>query len=199
MNPFTSIEKILKQASFNKKGVTWHKRLNNDLVWIINFQKGKGATKEAFSLTINIGMYAEGTFELMFGKKLEAYWEPDSFFRERPKFFGSSTEWWNFNNNGSDGNEKNLKEIESLFVSKILPFLEMHNTFSSVLPYLPVEKWKSNTNFHGELLRLAVACFLFKDNTNVRILLQRIIDGKTGWDAIAKAILEKTTQNEANI
>lgn len=195
MNPIADIEKGLRQAVFRKSGNTWHKRIQNKLVWVINFQKGKGASKEIFSLTVNVGIYVEGTFELIFEGNPGTYREPDSFFRTRPRFYNSPTDWWDF---GADEKQNNTNRLllETLVFEKVLPFLERHDSISSLISYLPVEKWKSNTNFHGDLLRLAAAYFIFNDFSSARILLHRIVDANAGWHLKAKHILDKMENHE---
>jgi hypothetical protein len=191
---FDDAYQVLKANSFKKKGTTWNKSVNELTRWVINFQKGKSATSQKFDLTVNVGVYINGTHGMIFGNEPDFAAEPSSFFRQRPRFFGMSSNWWEFD---QEHDHKAIVNKIALFLSeRVIPFLDKNQDFDSLVSYLPIEKWKKIVVFHGEMLRVAVAAVILGKYEFARELLDIISSQKNGWGEKADIILTK--MNEIN-
>ena len=187
---FAGIEKILSDNSFKKKSkLLWNKSVDEKWKWVIEFQKGKRASKGQFDMTINVGVYLMGTERLLYEKESEFANSTICFFSARPYFFGNLSSWWDFDMGGD--NSAQIADIEQSLQCKIIPFLNGHRTFDSLLENLPIKKWESNTNFHSELLRIGVGYYLLNRLTEAKSILQQVIDGGTIWGEKAKKVMDQ--------
>jgi len=184
---FLNIEGILKANMFKKKGEVWNRTTNEIYKWVIDFQKGKSASKDKFDMTVNVGVYMSGTKKLLFNIESDFAIGPDCFFRARPRFFGLSHEWWDFDLNID--NSSQITEIESLLNEKIFPFLNNNKNYDSLISFLPIEKWEKNSNFHSELLRVGVGYYIVGNIDRARATLQIVLDGGTIWTKKAQDVL----------
>jgi hypothetical protein len=155
---------------------------------VINFQKSKFGTKEEFDLTINVGVYINGTQEMIFGKEPDFILEPYCFFRKRPRFFGAEHDWWKFD--GNHVQQKLAEEIESFLRDKVLPYLSDNMNIENLVSDLPIEKWSKNKGLHNELLLVAVAYLILGYKDISRNMLRTISVDKNAWGDKASRILK---------
>lgn len=192
---FEQVYGVLRAHSFKRKGTTWRRSIDNPTQWVINFQKGKGATQKEFDLTINVGVYVNGTMGMIFGKEPDLPSEPYCFFRQRPIFFGANSNWWDFDD--EHDHVKLVDEIAVFLATKVIPFLDQNNDFDKLVSYLPIEKWKKAVAFHGELLRVGVAAVILGRRETGREILEVVSADKNAWSEKANPILKE--MNESNV
>lgn len=182
MNLFKKISEeinlMLKPYGFQRRNNCWFKHANNFFIWIIDLQNDKSNLMYKSDITINVGVYVDGTTELIFGKKFSPIPVSVCFFNKRPRFFGSDDDWISID-------EKNFvikrDYIKNLFVNSIIPFLGKNDNIQSLINHLPIENWKSNENFHSELLRVACALKIMGLKREANAFLDIIILGKSIW------------------
>lgn len=186
---YKPIEAILKEKGFKKHGSCWYKHISEYERWVICFQKNKAATKIVFELALNIGVYIEGTNNLIFNNETTFVCEADCFFNKRAKYFGSNTDWWKFDL--ENDNSETIKDINNVVENKIISFLEEKGTFSTLVDLLPIKDWEKNYSFHPDLLRVACGYLILGDKEKARELVKIVSSKEGGWAERAESVLKK--------
>ena len=136
----TYITSELKAEGFRKKGTTWN-RLNNDIIEVIDVQKGRIKNDGGVDFTINIGLWIEDVWRLCWDKPTLGFVkEEDCFPRFRIGFLLENykakflDKWWVLSE------KKDMPtlgaEIRSVLYEKCFPFFKQFNSSSDVLPFV---------------------------------------------------------------
>lgn len=126
----------LKNAGFKKKGQTWNRPVNDELVHVINVQKSGWSDSEEISFTVNMGLFVRPVYQIIWNREAsKIIAESDCFPRFRigrlPGKTAGKDIWWELHDRlelSSVGNEI-AKKIEE----DGLPLLDRCRSIPDVL------------------------------------------------------------------
>jgi hypothetical protein len=181
---------MLKSEGFRKKGTTWN-RHNNDIVEVIDIQKGRIKKDGSVDFTVNIGLWIEDVWKLCWDKPtLKFVKEEDCFPRFRIGFLLDNyntkfiDKWWVLT-------EEDMlfsgEQIQSVINQEVLPFYKKCNNMSDVLSFVG-----SNISIRLplEYIYLAILRYISgQRDASVQILHEFINDKH--WGMKAKDVLKR--------
>lgn len=138
----------LKDKGFKKKGRTFNRKVDENIIQVINFQSGKYELKPNKSPAFFIERNLYGKFTINIGvvvlplRKLETKHddEPKSFYQEYeclvrtrlPMLVSGEDDWWNIDLKAL----KTIEDINNIYIPKGLKWLEQINSIDKIIENL---------------------------------------------------------------
>jgi hypothetical protein len=179
------ITPALKKRCFKKSELTWNKKIN-EFTQVVNIQKSKHSDTELVDFTLNLGVFSEMVFEIIWDKAApKVAKEENCLLRTRigpviqNDFNGTAKDqWWRIEN--SSDFDKLSAELVGIVENIAMPFLEKFTNINKINEFITnLKGWQSENPQH--LLHLAVVAYQMGKISEAERIISEIINKYEPW------------------